>query len=292
MAAWLLNDDPRMEASPSRTAILAAVQRGRHRLEDDPPWILDDPFALKFVGASWHEIASSSDSRHSLELRRQLRAAIAVRSRYAEDRLEVGDFHQYVLLGAGLDSFRWRRPDLLGRLRLFEVDHPASQAWKLDRMSDLGLETSEHQVFVPVDFEVESLDEGLDSVAFDWAEPTLFSWLGVIPYLTVSAVEITLRTISKCHSGSEVVFEYGLTPPFLDDIGLEFRRGFLPMAAGLGESIQTGWSPAEAEAIVQRCRLRVADHPSREDLVNRYFAGRTDSLQPWSASRLVAGKVP
>jgi methyltransferase (TIGR00027 family) len=261
-------------------------------LEDAPPWILDDPIALEFVGPSWREFASSSDARHSPELSRQLRAAMVVRSRYTEDRLELGDFRQYVLLGAGLDSFRWRRPDLLGPLRLFEVDHPASQTWKRERMSKLELDANDHQVFVPVDFEIESLDDGLDSAEFEWTQPTLFSWLGVIPYLTIEAVEATLRTVARCRSDSEVVFEYGLTAPFLDDFGREFRSGFLPTAAKLGEPVQTGWSPPEAESVVERCGLQVADHPSREDLVDRYFSGRTDGLQPWSASRLLTAKVP
>ncbi len=119
--------------------MMAAVVRGRHRLEDAPPWILDDPMALEFVGPSWRDMAAWSDARYSRELGRQLRAAITVRSRYAERRLELGRFGQYVLLGAGLDSFRWRRPDLLGPMRMFEVDHPASQAWKRGRMEVMGL---------------------------------------------------------------------------------------------------------------------------------------------------------
>jgi methyltransferase (TIGR00027 family) len=280
-----------MEARPSRTAMMAAVVRGRHRLEDSPPWILDDPIALAFVGPSWRDIAAWSDARYSIELGRQMRAGIAIRSRYAEHRLEIGEFRQYVLLGAGLDSFPWRRPDLLGLLRVFEVDHPASQAWKRERMDELGLATSEHQVFAPIDFEVESLDKGLDAAGFDWDQPTIFSWLGVIPYLTINAVETTLRIISLCQSGSEVVFEYGLAEPFMDDFGREFVAGFSSVATNVGEPLQTGWSPEEAEQVVTRCGLRVADHPSREDLVDRYFGGRTDGLQPWSASRLMAATV-
>ncbi|MGD0394712.1 MAG: class I SAM-dependent methyltransferase [Acidimicrobiales bacterium] len=283
-----------MEASPSRTAMMAAVVRGRHRLEDAPPWILDDPIALELVGPSWRDMAASSDARYSRELGRQLRAAIALRSRYAEHRLELGRFRQYVLLGAGLDSFRWRRPDLLGPLRLFEVDHPASQAWKRERMDELGLATSDDQVFAPVDFEVESLGDGLDAAGFEWGEPTLFSWLGVVPYLTLDAVEATLRTIAGCRSGSEVVFEYGLAQPFMDDLGREFVTGFSRVAAHVGEPLTTGggWSPAEAEMIVERCGLRVVDHPSRDDLVGRYFGGRTDGLRPWSVSHLMAAAVP
>jgi methyltransferase (TIGR00027 family) len=207
--------------------------------------------------------------------------------------LELGEFGQYALLGAGLDSFCWRRPDLLGPMRLFEVDHPASQAWKRERMADLGLPASEFQVFAPVDFEVESLDEGLDAAGFDWAHPTLFSWLGVIPYLTINAVEATLRTIARCASGSEVVFEYGLEMSYMDDLGREFATGFSPLATSIGEPVDhKGWSPSDAEDVVVRCGLEVADHPSRDDLVDRYFSNRTDGLQPWSVSRLMAAVVP
>jgi methyltransferase (TIGR00027 family) len=262
-------------------------------LEEAPPWILDDPIALELVGPSWRQVATSSDSRYSIELGRQMRAAIAVRSRYAEDRLDLGHFRQYVLLGAGLDSFPWRRPDLLGRLRLFEVDHPASQAWKRKRMAELGLPPSEKQIFAPVDFETESLESGVSSAGFDWERPTMFSWLGVIPYLTIDAVEATLRTIARCRSGSEIAFEYGPAATFMDDLGREFVEGFTSLAARVGEPVKKkGWAPDEAEEVVKKCGLRVVDHPSRQDLVDRYFADRTDGLQPWSASRLMTAGVP
>jgi methyltransferase (TIGR00027 family) len=281
-----------MEGSTSLTALMAAVQRGRHRLEDPTPWIMDDPFALVMVGPTWPDLAAASRSRFSDELGRQIRASIAVRSRYAEHRLVAGSFEQFVLLGAGLDSFAWRRPDLLGPLRVFEVDHPVSQAWKRGRATELGLPDSQHHVFAPVDFEVLSLRDGLDDAGFDWSRPTMFSWLGVVPYLTASAVEATLRTIATCRTGSEVVFEYGLDRGHMDDMAREFSASFSSVATRIGEPLQGGWSPAEAEAAVSRCGLRVADHPAQHDLVDRYFADRSDGLQPWHASRLMAATVP
>lgn len=281
-----------MEGSPSRTALMAAVVRARHAMVESPPWVLEDPFALEFVGPGWREMAAYTDAHWSAELGRQMRAGIALRSRYAEDRLELGGFVQYVLLGAGLDSFVWRRPELLGPLRVVEVDHPASQAWKRGRMAELGLEPSEHQVFAPVDFEVESLDEGLDAVGFDRSVPTCFSWLGVVPYLTLDAVESTLRSVARCAPGSEIVFEYGVAEPYLDDVGREFAAGFVTVATRVGEPIQGSWAPDDAEAVVVRCGLVVADHPSRDELVARYFADRSDGLRPWSPSRLLAARVP
>jgi len=292
VVARTMGNDHRVEADPSRTALLAALARGGHRLLDPPPWILDDPLALELVGPDWRAVAGSGAGAYSDELRRQIRASLALRSRYAEDRLELGAFRQYVLLGAGLDSFGWRRPDLLGPLRLFEIDHPASQAWKRQRIGDLGLAVSGHQVFAPVDFEVASLQEGLDAAGFDWGQPTLFSWLGVVPYLTLGAVESTLRTIAGCRSGSEVVFEYGVEESRLDGYGREFSRTFSTVASESGEPLQGGWSPEEAEAVVGRCGLGVAEHPGRDELTDRYFSDRSDGLRPWSASRLLAATVP
>jgi methyltransferase (TIGR00027 family) len=191
-----------------------------------------------------------------------------------------------------LDSFAWRRPDLLGALRVFEVDHPVSQAWKRGRAKELGLPESGHHVFAPVDFEVQSLRDGLDDAGFDWARPAMFSWLGVVPYLTASAVEATLRTIATCRTGSEVVFEYGLDRGHMDDMAREFSASFSTVATRVGEPLRGGRSPSEAEAVVTRCGLGVADHPSQHDLVDRYFADRSDGLRPWHASRLMAATVP
>ena len=163
--------------------------------------MLDDPFAHLLVGPSWSALAERSGTGYPLEIQRQARAGIVVRARYAEDRLEAGDFAQYVLLGAGLDSVAWRRPDLLRRLRIVEVDHPASQAWKLERVRALGLPEDESHVFAAVDFEVQSLRDGLDAAGFDWNRPALFSWLGVTMYLTEDAIVATLATIATCHAG-------------------------------------------------------------------------------------------
>ena len=159
------------------------------------------------------------------------------------------------------------------------------------RAAELGLPVSEHHVFAPVDFEAQSLREALDDAGFDWSLPTMFSWLGVVPYLTASAVEATLRTIATCRTGSEVAFEYGLDRDHMDATAREFSAGFSPVATRVGEPLRGGWSPSEAEAVVIKCGLRVDDHPAQHDLVERYFAGRTDGLQPWHASRLMAATV-
>lgn len=280
-----------MEAAPSRTAMFAAVSRGLFRMEATPPWVLDDALALVLVGPVWQELHDQFNPLFPGQVARESRAAVCARSRYAEDRLAAGAFTQYVILGAGLDSFAWRRPDLLRSVRVFEVDHPASQAWKLERVGDLGLPLSDSQVFVPVDFEAGPLRDALRAAGFDWGQPALFSWTGVAPYLTAQAIESTLCTTAGAAPGSEVVFSYRAEESVLDGVGREFIRIYAPLAASVGEPLQPGWPVIEIERLISRCGLKVVDHPARADLEQRYFAGRTDGLRPYNVETLVTARV-
>jgi len=271
--------------------MLAAVARGLLRLEAAPPWVLDDAFALVLVGPAWQELRKGPVSLFPTEVVREVFAGISTRSRYAEDRLAAGAFTQYVILGAGLDSFAWRRPDLLRSLRVFEVDHPASQAWKLERVSALALPLNDSQVFVPVDFEAGSLQHALRTAGFDWGQAALFSWTGVAPYLTAPAIASTLRTIGEGAAGSEVVLSYRAEDSVLDEVGKEFVRIYAPLAASVGEPLQPGWPVMEIERVISRAGLKVVDHPARADLQQRYFADRTDGLRPFNAETLVTARV-
>ena len=280
-----------MESAPSRTAMFAAVSRGLFRLETASPWVLDDVLALVLVGPVWQQLRDQYDPLFPGPVRREARAAVCTRSRYAEDRLAAGAFTQYVILGAGLDSFAWRRPDVLGSLTVFEVDHPASQAWKLERVRELGLPLRASQVFVPVDFEAGPVQDALGAAGFDWAQPAMFCWNGVAPYLTAQAIESTLHTIAAAAPGSEVVFSYRAEDTALDDAGAEYARIYTPIAASVGEPLQPGWPVSEIERLISRCGLKVVDHPARADLQQRYFAGRTDGLRPSTFETLVAARV-
>jgi methyltransferase (TIGR00027 family) len=280
-----------MESAPSRTAMFAAVSRGLFRLETASPWVLDDVLALVLVGPVWQQLRDQFDPLFPGPVRRDARAAVCTRSRYAEDRLAAGTFAQYVILGAGLDSLAWRRPDLLRSLRVFEVDHPASQAWKLKRVRDLALPVSDSHVFVPADFEAEPARDALGTAGFDSGQPALFSWTGVAPYLTEQAIASTLRTIARAAAGSEVVFSYRAEESVLDDAGREFIRIYAPLAASLGEPLQPGWPVIEIERLISRSGLKVVDHPARADLQGRYFADRADALRPYNAETLVTARV-
>src|ERR1700733_185343 len=211
-------------AKASATAAGVAVARGAHRSCDQPPWVLDDPFALQLAGPRWAEIQSASEAAFPETALRQSRASVVARSRYAEDRLISGGYRQYVILGAGLDSFAWRRADLIGWLRLFEVDRPASQARKLAMIAELGFPVRDAHIFAAVDFKAESLRDGLSRAGFDWSEPAFFSWLGVTIYLTAEAISATLRSVSGCGPGSEIVLSYDASDAFLDDAARELVK--------------------------------------------------------------------
>jgi methyltransferase (TIGR00027 family) len=252
---------------------------------------LDDPFALPLVGAGWSEISARLAALFPPRLERRVNAGVAVRSRFAEDRLLAGRFRQYVMVGAGLDSFAWRRPDLLDSVRMFEVDHPASQAWKLQRVDELALPRHRDHVFVPLDFEAASLREGLEEAGFAWDQPAMFSWLGVTPYLSIDAITVTLQTIASCRAGSEVVLSYAPVEELLDADDRETLAIVANVAAGSNEPLITFFEPTDIAALLARCNLQVVDHADRADLTQRYCAGRTDGLQPWGLANLVAATI-
>jgi methyltransferase (TIGR00027 family) len=275
----------------SATAVGVAVARGAHRSYDQSPWVLDDPFALRLVGPQWVEIQAADEATLPEVAVRQSRASVVARSRYAEDRLISGGYRQYVILGAGLDSFAWRRADLVGWLRLLEVDRPASQAWKRARIAERGLPVRDGHVFAAVDFETESLAEGLDRAGLDWSEPVFFSWLGVMVYLTAEAIGATLGCVSGCGSGSEIVVSYDASDAFLDDAAREMVQAEARLVAEAGEPYAARMSPAQAEAVVEAAGLEVAEHLTPQAQYDRYFAGRSDGLRPSAAERLITARV-
>jgi methyltransferase (TIGR00027 family) len=276
---------------PSNTAKMAALARGLHRLRHDPPWVLDDPFAIPLIGPAWEDLFAAVNPMFPLPVQEAVIGYMTVRSRYAEDRLAAGKFAQYVILGAGLDSFAWRRPDMLKRLTVVEVDHPATQAWKQDRAAAIALPRSERHVFAAIDFETDTLRDGLDAVAFDWSVPTLFAWIGVAQYLTAEAIEATLRTIGDAGQGSEIVVSYLATRPSLNEIDATYLQVVTALASQSGEPLLTAWTPEEAAAAITGCGLEVVDHPDHEALADRYFARRADGVLPASIEGLITARV-
>src|SRR5215469_6580833 len=199
-----------IEGRPSRTAQRVAVRRAAHQLWDDPR-VFDDPVALKIIGADDAEGLTRSPAADIVP-GHYLRAFIAVRSRYAEDQVAEAvsmGARQYVVLGAGLDTFACRNP--FDGVHVYEVDHPATQAWKRSRLEAAGISESSLLTFVPVDFETETLAQGLDLAGFKVDQPAFFSWLGVTPYLASETVMEILQWLISICSRNGVVFDY--VPP-------------------------------------------------------------------------------
>ena len=191
------------EAKPSATALLCAMLRAAHLLWDQPPRIFEDTLALQLSGCDSEEvlkaqmelleaeIARTTNSDFALTLRRSMTAQIITRSRYLEDEVDKAvrqGVSQYVILGAGLDSFAYRRPEFAKVLHTFEVDHPATQAWKRARLRAAGVELPANLSLVPVDFERKSLIESLRMSGYRTDAPGFFSWLGVTMYLSTDAI--------------------------------------------------------------------------------------------------------
>lgn len=264
----------------------AAVARGIHRLWDDPPWVLDDPFALPLVGGGWEELA-----QQSLALAQppyQARAGVLVRSRYPEDELVARSCAQYVILGAGLDSFAWRRPDHLRSGWVFEVDHPATQEWKRARATQLSLPVSDRHAIVAVDLGRDDLVDRLTNAGLDWSRPTLFSWVGTTMYLERAAIAATLRIATRCVRGSGIVLSYNPHPALLSDDERAFLANVSALVGGMGEPLRSFFAPEEIRALAADCGLRVSEAPSSDELFERYFAGRKDGLRPILVERLLS----
>lgn len=277
---------------PSQTAILTAAARALHR-EEPPPLALDDSLALPLAG----DDAPAMIQRLRTELPSDALLAFSrwccVRARLPEDivvKAIDNGIEQYVILGAGLDSFAYRRADLLERLRVFEVDHPASQAWKRKRLDEIAVACPTHLTFVPVDFEHQTLREGLEAAGFDFTAPAVFSWLGVTLYLTTDAIRATLATVATCPTGTKIVLTYNQPLSALSGMGAQTEGALRPMVAGMGEPIITRFLPMEIEDLVRSEGFGDVTHFGPEEAVQTYFPGRAD-VRFGGAQRLVIATV-
>lgn len=270
-----------IEGQPSITAERVAIRRAVHQLVDRPI-IFADPLALRIVGpAREQEIRADPHRAGGGSLGRAIRAHLVIRSSIAEEQLAQAvarGVRQYVVLGAGLDTFLCRNPH--HDLRVFEVDFPATQAWKQQRLRDAGLTVPDAAAFVPCEFARQSVVDALDQAGFDRGSPAFFSWLGVTMYLETPT---TLRTIEAlaplAAGGGGLVFDYSVPP---DSVGVVQRIGFKVLAsrlARLGEPFIGFFDPAELAAVVRRAGLSQVEDLSSADLTARFLADRSDGMR-------------
>lgn len=264
------------EGLPSRTALKVAMRRAAHQLLDNPK-VFEDPLALSVIGPeAAAEVATGSGSLASS----QLRAFMAVRSRYAEDQLhhaaETG-VRQYVVLGAGLDTFAYRNP--YQHLRVFEVDSPATQEWKLHRLQRAGIAVPDSLTFVPLDFEKQTLLDGLTQAGFHPASSSFFSWLGVVPYLNPHTVIETLKLIASMSSGNGVVFDYAVPRSSLNWMGRLALDALAARVKAAGEPFQSFFEPQQLAGELRACGFRYLEDLGPDEINARYFTARSDGLR-------------
>lgn len=277
---------------PSRTAVLVAVARALHR-EEPPPWVLDDPLAMGLAGDEGPEVAKRIRTELSHEGLLAFTRWVCVRARLPEDIVETAmkdGVRQYVILGAGLDSFAYRRLDLLSELRVFEVDQPASQAWKRQRLDEMRIRPPDNLTYAPIDFENQTLREGLGAAGFDFAAPAVFSWIGVTMYLTIEAIRSTLSTIATCAPGAKIVLTYNLPPSSLQGMGRETDSALRRFADESDEPFLSLFEPAEMADLMREMGFSEIVHFGPEEAIRAYFPGRSD-VRFGGAQRLIVGTV-
>jgi len=268
-------------AMPDSTAVRVALWRALHVEVDPPPHVLEDEIGLRLV-------APDDGWRHRPDMdphfTSRFRASIVARARFIEDLVverAARGVGQYVILGAGLDSFAQRRPEIASNLKVFEVDQPGPQAWKRRRLIELGFGIPEWLRLVPVDFEAgDAWLQRLAAAGFESGQPAIVASTGVSMYLTKGAIAATLRLIAALAPGSMLAMTFLLPLEFADP---EVRPGLQLAEKGArasGTPFISFFMPTEMLALAREAGFREVQHVSAATLAQRYFAGRTDGFRP------------
>jgi methyltransferase (TIGR00027 family) len=274
------------EAVPSKTALSVALRRAAHQIHDSPV-VFNDPMAVAILGSTYAGELERTPLRPDRPFSVALRAFLVARSRYAEDNLQravENGVDQYVLLGAGLDTFAYRNP--YAELRVFEVDHPATQRWKRELLELNRIAIPESITYTPVDFERQSLPEQLSEAGFDFQRPTFFAWLGVVPYLTLEAFRTTLSFVSSRPRGSGLTLDYGQPPSVLPPLERLMHASLASRVEQAGEPFQLFFTPEQMAT--ELSSFRSIEDLGAAEINARYFEGRGDQLaMRGSAGRLL-----
>ena len=288
MATEDKKDDSAGKQKASTTAILVSAIRAAHLIWNDPP-LFSDTYALQMVTPFWRQVAKRRLLKWLiadvlLGVLKPIHTEAILRVRFTEERLReaIADgVGQYVILGAGLDTFSLRQGDLADRLRIFEVDQPASQGMKRERLVAINGSVPDNLVLVPVNFETDRLDEELRGAGFDADTPTFFSWLGTTYYLTGKAISETLDHISSlAAAGSRIVFDYKYPHDLIPAEGMEFVQKLEKFVAGRGEPMISTFTPDAMKAEMARVGFQEVDSVSPDEADKRYLQGRTDMSAP------------
>jgi methyltransferase (TIGR00027 family) len=277
---------------PSNTAIGAATLRAVHQLIDEEPKILNDPIVLRLLDASTLDQIHLNSNKFRTPRMKALRSHIVLRSRYTEDRLaEAVDngVQQYLMLGAGLDTFPYRQPHWARVLRIFEVDHSASQRSKRERLALAGIEVPSNVELIACDFETTSLSDCLRKSSFDFGKPAFLSWLGVTMYLSTDAIDAVFRFANSLPRSSEIVFTFASPASTVKENYRE--RLIAAFAAGHGEPWLTRFEPNGLAHKLHGLGFSTVSFLSASEADTQYFRGRHDGLSAPRKVGIVAATV-
>lgn len=275
-------------AVPDSTAVRVALWRAMHVQIDPPPHVFEDEIGLQLLARDdgWRRPPDMDP-----DATRRARASVVARARFIEDLVveQAGrSVGQYVILGAGLDSFAQRRPEIASRLRVFEVDRPDSQGWKQQRLIALGFGIPEWLRLVPADFEAGGAwRERLATAGFDADQPAVVASAGVTMYLTREAIAATLRQIAALAPGSTLAMTFMLPLELIEAEERPRRQATEQRARAAGTPFISFFTPSEMLALARQAGFKAAKHVSAASLAQRYFAGRTDGLRPSSSGQLL-----
>jgi len=259
----------------SRTAWAVASRRAAHQVLDHPK-VLNDPIAVPIVGPNF----SADPVRHADPRARAFRAFMVARSRYAEDNLAdavLAGVDQYVVLGAGLDTFAYRNS--FPQLHVFEVDFPSTQLWKREMLRAAKIAEPTNLTYVPLDFEHHTLREGLSQAGFDFNRPAFFSWLGVVPYLTRAAFRATIDMVAELPPNSGITFDFGLSADEMSPRLQAKAKALAARVGALGEPFILAFRSEQLENELRSAGFQRTEQLDALDLNQRYFSGRTDGLR-------------
>ena len=280
--------------NPSLTAYKVAMMRAAHQVFDNPK-VFEDPMALSIIGTQGASDIRSRSRKFKTKLQSYLRAIVVARSRFVEDELSVAikrGVRQYVILGAGLDTFAYRNPYSAKGLRVFEVDHPATQQWKRQQLNASEIRSPETLAFVPIDFKSQSLVGELLKAGFRTGEPSLFSWLGVTMYLIRDTMMATMEQISSSvPSGSEIVFDYVVPPSSQNFLRRLVFRLLSKKVGKAGESWKGFFDPISLVMDLKAIGFTQAEDIGPEKINALFFKDRADKLMVGNFGHLMKAQV-
>ena len=259
----------------------SAYLRAVHMSVDGQPKILDDPLAVTLLGPGFNDKMNADRERLSRPALIKARSLIVMRSRFAEDELTSAidrGVAQYVILGAGLDTSPYRSGHPAQRIQTFEVDHPDTQRWKLERLNATDVQIRDNLHHVAVDFETDSLAERLSAHGFNINKPTFFSWLGVSYYLNRESVLDIFRFVARLPSPSQLVFDFVMSDSELGDTEREAMKKITELVEKYGEPWLCRFGPTELKHTLEETGFSKTFHFSHALATRRYFTERTDGL--------------